>query len=141
MGLGRSMQVSSGLTRCCWVLASQRVSAGVAGSRWVLVGLAGSGKVVIGSLGLFGYWHLKRTQGVEMGLRGSGQYLAGLDFIISRGLSWSWQVLVSLNRSVRVLVGLAGLSGSRHLKGSQQVLAGLGGSWRVLVGQDLSRLV
>ena len=64
---------------------------GLGGSRWAVPGLA---------------WvlHLKGTQWVEPGPRGSGQYLAGLDFSISRGLSWSKQVLVSLG----ILEGLIG---------------------------------
>ena len=78
-----------------WVLVglggSRRVWLGLAGSCWVLLGLAGS-------------WHLKGTQWVERGPRGCGQYLAGLDFNISMGLSWSKQVLVSLG----ILEGLIG---------------------------------
>ena len=93
------------------------------------------------SVGLSRSRHDLTYQKVKVGPSRSEQYSASLVFSISRDLSWSRQVLVSLSRSPWVLVGLAGLSGSRHLKKSQQVLAGLGGLWRVSVGQDMSRLV
>ena len=159
-GLAGSQWVSTGLDGSQCVSAGLGMSKGLSRSGQYLVGLRGSaglmglrhlrgsqrflmdlGRYQWIPAGLSGSRHDLTYQRVKVGPSGSGQYLAGLGFSISRGLSWSRQVLVSLSRSPWVLVGLAGLSGSRHLKGSQQVLAGLGGLWRVLVGQDMSRLV